>query len=235
MPQITCSDLALGYDGVIVCENLNFTVNKGDYICIVGDNGSGKSTLMKALLGLKMPDSGRIIRGEGMSGGSIGYLPQQSDYQRDFPATVREVVISGRVATLGARFFYNRGDKLAAHDAMRLLGICDIADKPYGELSGGQQQRTLLARALCAAREIILLDEPVAGLDPVATSEMYKLIRRINRESGITVIMITHDISAAVKYASGILHMGAHPEFFSSVKEYMDSPCFTGEKEADGE
>ena len=235
MPQITCSDLALGYDGVIVCENLNFTVNKGDYICIVGDNGSGKSTLMKALLGLKMPDSGRIIRGEGMSGGSIGYLPQQSDYQRDFPAAVREVVISGRVATLGARFFYNRGDKLAAHDAMRLLGICDIADKPYGELSGGQQQRTLLARALCAAREIILLDEPVAGLDPVATSEMYKLIRRINRESGITVIMITHDISAAVKYASGILHMGAHPEFFSSVKEYMDSPCFTGEKEADGE
>ena len=234
MSQIICRELSLGYDGVTVCEHLNFTVNKGDYLCIVGENGSGKSTLMKALLGLKAPDGGEIIKGEGMTGGNIGYLPQQSDHQRDFPATVREVVLSGRVATLGYRFFYNRTDKLAAHDAMRLLGICDLADRPYSALSGGQQQRALLARALCAARDIILLDEPVAGLDPVATAEMYKLIEHINKTQGITVIMITHDVSAALKYATSVLHMGVRPQFFEAVPEYAKATCL-GEEEADGE
>lgn len=223
MPQLICRDVSLGYDGKTVCEHVNFKVDEGDYLCIVGDNGSGKSTLMKALLGLRPPISGEITKGDGLSVGEVGYLPQQSELQRDFPATVREVVLSGCVGNLGRGFFYSRSDKLRAHDAMRQLGICDLADSPYSTLSGGQQQRTLLARALCGAKKIILLDEPVSGLDPVSTAEMYELISSLNRESGITVIMITHDVLAALKYATRVLHMGEHPQFFSSVSEYRQS------------
>lgn len=227
MSQLICRDVALGYDGETVCEHVNFKVDSGDYLCVVGDNGSGKSTLMKTLLGLRSPVSGEIIKGDGLAVGSIGYLPQQSELQRDFPATVREVVLSGCVGNLGHRFFYSYADKLRAHDAMKRLGICDLADKPYSTLSGGQQQRTLLARALCAARKIILLDEPVSGLDPVSTSEMYELIRSLNRDEGLTVIMITHDVLAALKYATCVLHMGEHPEFFASVAHYRQSPIFS--------
>lgn len=223
MPQIICRDLSLGYDGVSVCEHVNFSVNKGDYLCVVGDNGSGKSTLMKALLGLKAPEGGEIIK-EGIE--YIGYLPQQNELQRDFPATVREVVLSGRVAKLGKRLFYTREDKRAAVECMERLGIAELAKKSYGELSGGQQQRVLLARALCATGDMLLLDEPVSGLDPAATADMYNLISELNRKEKITVIMVTHDISAALKYASGVLHMSATPEFFSSAEDYKNSPCF---------
>ena len=223
MPQIICRDLSLGYDGVSVCEHVNFWVNKGDYLCVVGDNGSGKSTLMKALLGLKAPDGGEIIK-EGIE--YIGYLPQQNELQRDFPATVREVVLSGRVAKLGKRLFYTREDKRAAVECMERLGIAELAKKSYGELSGGQQQRVLLARALCATGDMLLLDEPVSGLDPAATADMYNLISELNCKEKITVIMVTHDISAALKYASGVLHMSATPEFFSSAEDYKNSPCF---------
>lgn len=223
MPQIICRDLSLGYDGVSVCEHVNFLVNKGDYLCVVGDNGSGKSTLMKALLGLKAPDGGEIIK-EGIE--YIGYLPQQNELQRDFPATVREVVLSGRVAKLGKRLFYTREDKRAAVECMERLGIAELAKKSYGELSGGQQQRVLLARALCATGDMLLLDEPVSGLDPAATADMYNLISELNCKEKITVIMVTHDISAALKYASGVLHMSATPEFFSSAEDYKNSPCF---------
>ena len=223
MPQIICRDLSLGYDGVSVCEHVNFSVNKGDYLCVVGDNGSGKSTLMKALLGLKEPDGGEIIK-EDIA--HIGYLPQQSELQRDFPATVREVVLSGRVAKLGKRLFYTREDKEAAAACMVRLGIFPLSRKSYSELSGGQQQRVLLARALCATGDMLLLDEPVSGLDPAATADMYNLIYELNQKEKITVIMVTHDISAALKYASGILHMSAVPEFFASAEDYKNSPCF---------
>ena len=226
MSHIICRDVSLGYDGVTVCEHLNFQVNSGDYLCIVGDNGSGKSTLMKALLGLTPVMSGEIIKGEGMAVGSIGYLPQQSELQRDFPATVREVVLSGCVGNLGRKFFYTRADKRLAAANMERLGISALADKPYSILSGGQQQRALLARALCAAKKVILLDEPVSGLDPAAASEMYGIIDTLRRDSDITVIMITHDIGAAVRYASCVLHMGEHPEFFPSVADYRQSKIF---------
>ncbi len=227
MSQIICRNVSLGYNGEAVCKNLNFTIEQGDYLCIVGDNGSGKSTLMKALLDIHAPLSGEIVRGDGMSAGSIGYLPQQSELQRDFPATVGEVTLSGCIGNLGHKFFYSKSDKMQAHDAMKQLGICDLADKPYNSLSGGQQQRALLARALCAAKKIILLDEPVSGLDPVAASDMYETISALNKSMGITVIMVTHDISASLKYASRILHMGANPQFFKSVAEYMTSDMFS--------
>ena len=223
MSQIMCRDVSLGYDGRVVCRGVDFSVKAGDYLCLVGDNGSGKSTLLKALLGLHVPISGEIIRGDGMTAGSIGYLPQQSELQRDFPATVREVTLSGCIGRLGRRFFYSNADKILAHDCMRRLGICELADKPYSELSGGQQQRTLLARSLCAAEKMLLLDEPVSGLDPTATAEMYETISALNRDLGITVIMITHDVLAALKYASCVLCMSNVPRFYSSVEEYKAS------------
>ncbi len=225
MPQIVCRDVSLGYDGVSVCEHLNFTVNSGDYLCIVGDNGSGKSTLVKTILGLRSQLSGIIVRGEGMNVGEIGYLPQQSELKRDFPATVREVVLSGCSGSLGRSFFYGRRQKELAGHAMSTLNILHLADKPYSELSGGQLQRVLLARALCAAKKTILLDEPVSGLDPASTAELYEVIKHLNSHK-MTVIMVTHDIDAAVKYSSKILHMGESPIFFESPEEYANSEFY---------
>ncbi len=231
MPQIICRNASLGYDGVSVCENLNFSVNAGDYLCIVGDNGSGKSTLVKTLLGLRAPLSGEIERGDGMKMGEIGYLPQQSEVQRDFPATVREVVLSGCAGSLGRSFFYRRRQRELMAQAMSTMNITSLADKRYSELSGGQMQRVLLSRALCAAKKTILLDEPVSGLDPAAAHEMYEVIKHLNSH-GLTVIMVTHDIEAAKKYATKILHMGEVPHFFESVSEYAESKhCRAGGKE----
>lgn len=235
MSQIICRDLTLGYNGVTVFEHLNLEVNKGDYLCIVGDNGSGKSTLMKALLGLKSPDKGSITLGSGMSHGDIGYLPQQSEHQRDFPATAYEVVLSGCVGSLKRSFFYGRSSKNLAKENMDKLGISHLADRSYSSLSGGQQQRVLLARALCAAKETILLDEPVSGLDPASTLEMYELIQKLHLEAGMTVIMVTHDISAVLRYADSVLYMGEHPRFFGSVTEYKQSQLSFGGKEAGNE
>ena len=218
MPQLTCKDLTLGYEGKTVVSNLSFSVNKGDYICIVGENGSGKSTLMKALLRLKAQISGQIITGDGLTQKDIGYLPQQTAVQKDFPATVREVVRSGCLNRCGLRPFYNSDEKRMAEDNMAKLGIASLAKHCYRELSGGQQQRTLLARALCAAGKILLLDEPAAGLDPVAADEMYTLIKKLNGD-GVTIIMISHDIAAAVKYASHILHMD-ELSLFGTVAEW---------------
>ncbi len=227
MPQIICRDASLGYDGISVCEHLDFTVNEGDYLCIVGDNGSGKSTLIKTLLGLRAPLHGEIQREAGMNIGEIGYLPQQSELQRDFPATVREVVISGCASDIGKGFFYKRRHKDLCAQSMSTMNITSLENKRYSELSGGQQQRVLLARALCAAKKTLLLDEPVSGLDPMAASEMYSVIKHLNSH-GITVIMVTHDIDAAVKYANKILHMGEHPEFFLDVESYKQSEYFSG-------
>ncbi len=221
MAFITAKDLALGYDGQVIINNLNFSVNKGDYLCIVGENGSGKSTLMKTLLHLREPVGGEIIMGDGLKNNEIGYLPQQTVVQRDFPASVREIVLSGCQSRTGLRPFYNKEEKALAAENMERMGITDLAGRCYRELSGGQQQRVLLARALCATRKVLLLDEPVAGLDPVVTAQMYELITELNKE-GITIIMISHDLDAAFKYASHILHIG-DSIFFGTKKEYLDS------------
>ncbi|MCR5388180.1 MAG: metal ABC transporter ATP-binding protein [Lachnospiraceae bacterium] len=221
MAFITAKDLALGYDGQVIIDNLNFTVNEGNYLCIVGENGSGKSTLMKTLLHLREPVGGEIIMGDGLKNNEIGYLPQQTIVQRDFPASVREIVLSGCQSRTGLRPFYNKEEKALALENMERMGIADLAGRCYRELSGGQQQRVLLARALCATRKVLLLDEPVAGLDPVVTAQMYELITELNKE-GITIIMISHDIEAAFKYASHILHIG-DSIFFGTKKEYLES------------
>ncbi len=221
MALLTVRDLSFGYDSHAIISGLNFSVNAGDYLCIVGENGSGKTTLMKTLLRLREPISGEIIAGDGLKPNEIGYLPQQTVVQKDFPASVREIVLSGFQGQTGLRPFYNKAEKQLAEENMERMGITHLADSCYRELSGGQQQRVLLARALCATRKILLLDEPVSGLDPKVTAEMYSLIRSLNRE-GITIIMISHDIAAAVKYASHILHIGSHI-FFGTRQEYVES------------
>ena len=219
MALLTVKNLSVGYDGQPIVSGLNFSVNAGDYLCIVGENGSGKTTLMKTLLGLREPLSGQIIPGDGLKRNEIGYLPQQTIVQKDFPASVREIVLSGFQGRSGLRPFYNREEKQEAEENMRRMGIANHADQCYRELSGGQQQRVLLARALCATRKILLLDEPVSGLDPKVTEEMYKLIYSLNQEK-ITIIMISHDVAAAVQYATHILHIG-NTVFFGTKDEWM--------------
>lgn len=222
MAQLTCENLTLGYDGNVIVENLDFSINEGDYLCIVGENGSGKSTLMKTILGLQPPVSGKILTGDGLSRSEIGYLPQQTDVQRDFPASVREIVLSGCQARCGIRPFYSKEEKALAESNMEKMGITQFAKRCYRELSGGQQQRVLLARALCATRKLLLLDEPVSGLDPKVTAEMYSLIEELNSRENITIIMISHDIAAAVRYASHILHIDK-TVFFGTKQEYLQS------------
>ena len=197
MAQLTCQRLCVGYDGQSVLQDLTFELLAGDYLCIVGENGSGKSTLMKTILGLQMPISGRILTGDGLRKNEIGYLPQQTVIQKDFPASVREIVLSGCLGRCGSRPFYNKEEKKLAAEAMEKMQITRLARRCYRELSGGQQQRVLLARALCATQKMLLLDEPVSGLDPKVTAEMYALIQKLNYEDGITVVMISHDLSAA--------------------------------------
>lgn len=223
MAQLVCEDLVLGYEGRAVVKDLNFSVEKGDYLCIVGENGSGKSTLIKALLGLKKPMSGTIRREEGLETSGIGYLPQQTAVQRDFPVSVREIVLSGCLCGKNFHPFYRNEEKKLARENMDRLGILHLEKRCYRELSGGQQQRVLLARALCAAREMLLLDEPVAGLDPLAMQEMYALLEQLNREEKITMIMVSHDIKAAADCASHILHVGEHPLFFGTSEDYRNS------------
>jgi len=221
MALLTIKDLSLGYDNQVILEHLNFTVNTGDYLCIVGENGSGKTTLMKTLLNLTPPLGGEIIHGDGLLKNEIGYLPQQTVVQRDFPASVMEIVLSGCQGRSKRRFFYGAEERKLAEENMRRMGISDLKNRCYRELSGGQQQRVLLARALCATQKILLLDEPVSGLDPVVTAQMYDLIAQLNRE-GVTIIMISHDIGAAVMRASHILHIGSHV-FFGTREAYMES------------
>ena len=223
MALLEIKDLTVGYDGRSVLEHLTFSVNEGDYLCIIGENGSGKSTLIRTILKLQEPMSGEIIYGDGLKANEIGYLPQQTVIQRDFPASIREVVMSGLQGGKGLRPFYSAEDRAKADRNMERMGILSIADTCYRDLSGGQQQRVLLARALCATDKLLLMDEPVSGLDPQVTAEMYSLIAELNKE-GITVIMVSHDVRAALRYASHILHAG-DKVFFGTKEEYLNSPA----------
>ena len=220
MPQIICENASLGYENRPIVKNLSFTVNAGDYLCILGENGSGKSTLMKTILNLTPPLAGSI-RMEDLKSTEIGYLPQQTQVQRDFPASVQEIVLSGFQGRCGLRPFYTKAEKALASENLERMGMAQFARKCYRDLSGGQQQRVLLARALCATRKCLLLDEPVSGLDPKATAQMYEIIAELHRE-GITIIMISHDMNAALDYATHVLHIG-QALFFGTREEYRNS------------
>lgn len=221
MIQMNCRSLTLGYDSALV-RDLNFSVSAGDSLYILGENGAGKSTLMKTILGLLPPLEGRVLLSGGVRADEIGYLPQQTRAQRDFPATVWEVALSGCQSRCGLRPFYTRQEKELARQSLRRMDMERFSRRCYRELSGGQQQRVLLARALCAARKMLLLDEPVAGLDPAAGRELYRVIARLNETDGMTILMISHDVQAALRYASHILYLGEQV-FFGTRDDFIRS------------
>lgn len=225
---LKCEDLKATYDGMTVLENLSFTVNEGDYLCILGENGSGKSTLVKCLLGIKNADGGKISFGEGVVQSDLGYLSQHTAMQKGFPATVREVVLSGCLGKRGLRPFYSAAEKKTASQVMERLGINDLASRSCRDLSGGQQQKMLLARALCAAKKMLLLDEPVTGLDPAATAEMYELISELNKKDKMTIIMVSHDVQKVVEESNRILCLCSNTQsFFGTPQEYTESHLST--------
>ena len=229
MTQITCRDLTIGYGSRIILKHLNFTVNEGDYLCIIGENGSGKSSLMRTILNLQNPINGQMRYDHQIQQNGIGYLPQQTSRQKDFPASVREIVLSGCDRRSGFHPFYHASDKKKAVTAMQQLKITHLAHRCYRELSGGQQQRVLLARALCATKKILFLDEPVSGLDPEVTADFYALIRHLNRREGITILMISHDLQATAADATHILHLGT-PFFYGLASDYFHSEVHTHDR-----
>ena len=233
-PLIKCEHVDLGYENQDAVINVNMEVCPGDYLCIVGENGSGKSTLIKGLLGLLKPSGGKLTVAEELKTTGIGYLPQQTAAQKDFPASVREVVLSGCLSRRGRRPFYSKTEKDIASANMEKLGITQLADQCYRELSGGQQQRVLIARALCATRELLILDEPITGLDPMAIQDFYSMIRKLNREDKVAIIMVSHDLRNAVEEANKILHLQKQVLFYGPAHDYMNSKAaghFFHEKE----
>jgi len=230
---LACRDVSLGYEGQSVLSHLDLSIREGDYLCIVGDNGSGKSTLLRGLLGLLPPQSGEIWRSAELKRGNLGYLPQQTRAQRDFPATVYEVVLSGCLNKKGMHFFYSSAQKSEALMNMGKLGVLELKDQCYRDLSGGQQQRVLLARALCAAHKLLILDEPITGLDPAAAQDLYKILSYLNRKEGMAIVMVTHDLKAALRSASRVLHIGRRGVFLGSAEEYLASPLGKRFKEVD--
>lgn len=219
-----CKDVTLGYENKVVAKNLNFKIDQGDYLCVVGENGTGKSTLIKTLLGLIKPLNGEVIANvQGKNHKGVGYLPQQTQAQKDFPASVWEVVLSGVLNNDHRCPFYNKKDKAEAEKNMEKLNISDLKKRCYRELSGGQQQRVLLARALCATDSVLILDEPVTGLDPAASMEFYETIKDLNKKENVTIIMVSHDIKNALNYATHILHLEQENDFFGTVEEYKKS------------
>lgn len=223
MAVVSVKNLCVIYDGFEAIQDLSFSLEDGDYLCVVGENGSGKSTLIKTLLGLVKQNSGEIIY-DNLKSAQIGYMPQQTAIQRDFPASVMEVVLTGCLKLNGRLPFFKKSVKELAKKNLEKVGALALADKCYGELSGGQQQRVLLARALCSTEKLLILDEPVANLDPKATNELYDLILKLNKEQKITVIMVSHDIRCAVLQASKVLHLDKTPVFFGTTSDYINSP-----------
>ena len=228
MTLMSVKNAVINYDNIIAVDNVSFEVNSGDYLCIVGENGSGKSTLLKGILGLVKLKSGTVEFKNGVSRTQVGYLPQQTKQQRDFPAGVFEVVLSGCLNSLGHRPFYSKKQKQRAIENLKKLSIYELKNKTYRDLSGGQQQRVLLARALCATERLLVLDEPVTGLDPLITGEFYALLKKLNKENNITIIMVSHDVKKAVENAGKILHMGTSSLFFGDTNDYLMSNISKG-------
>lgn len=222
MPLIECRDVSMAYDKVLAVKNVSFGLEEGDYLCVVGENGAGKSTLVKGILGLMKPVDGEILY-NGLVPAQIGYLPQQTVVQKDFPASVQEVVLSGCLNSTGRLPFYTKEARQRVAKEMERLGLTELRRRCYRDLSGGQQQRVLLARALCATSKLLLLDEPVAGLDPIVTAELYALVEKLNQEDGITVLMVSHDIHSAVRYGNKILQLQNEGVFFGSTKDYLQT------------
>lgn len=222
MALIKASNLSVGYRGVSVCDNISFEVEKGDYLCIVGENGSGKSTLVKTILGLIPPIKGKIIKGNELNQNEVGYLPQQSESSAIFPASVDEIILSGFQGRLSKRFFYSKKEKELAVKYIEKMNIVPLRKKLFSTLSGGQRQKVLLARAMCACERLLLLDEPVTGLDPLAQKDLYRMISKINQEDKTAIVMISHDIENVLEYANKILYIG-NEVFYGKKEDFLKS------------
>ena len=238
MSQLICKNISIAYEKENVVDNLSVTIEKGDYVSIIGENGTGKSSLLKGILGLVGLKNGQVIFDEGCSRKNIGYLSQQNSMQKDFPASVYEVVLSGCLKNKGFKPFFTKKEKELAVNNIRRMGIENLKKSCYADLSGGQKQRVLLARALCATDRMIILDEPIPGLDPVAAADMYHLVNKLNKDMGITIIMVTHDIDNALKYSNKILHLHKNNKYYYGPKEdYLvhggctDECCMTDAEE----
>ncbi len=229
MTLIECKKLSVGYDKKVVCKDINFKVEAGEYLCIMGENGSGKSTLLKTILGLNKPVSGKVVFEKSLSKNRLGYLPQQNDFQRDFPATVREVIMSGFISQMGLRPFYNKAEKNKANQIIDFLGLVNLTKNGFKELSGGQQQRVLLARALCATDKILVLDEPTNGLDSKTTNQFYRLLKDLNN-SGLTIIMVSHNLDKVMEYASNIVYLKDSMIFSGTKQEFESSDIMSALK-----
>lgn len=234
MKEIECKNLVVGYDGHIAAENISFTVERGDYFFIVGENGSGKSTLLKTILGLIKPLAGTLDFPNGLKNKETGYVPQQTEAQRDFPATVYEIVLSGCLSGCGFNPFYTKNQKILARKNMEITGVTELSERCFAELSGGQRQRTLIARALCAANKTLVLDEPTAGLDPIVTQELYDLTERLNKERGMTILTVSHDMKAAAKYAFKVLVVGKPCRLFGA-EEFIKSDYYKKTEAIEGQ
>lgn len=227
MKILECKKLNIGYADNSICKDISFEVEQGQYVCIIGENGSGKSTLIKTILGLNKPLSGKVVFDEGFNKSCVGYLPQQTDFQKDFPATVKEVILSGFVGRMGFRPFYSRQEKEKARAIINNLNIDTYQHRSYKELSGGQQQRVLLARALCATDELLILDEPTNGLDSRSIARFYDLIARLNRENGLTIIMVTHNLDKVINDVSHIVYLKDTPEFIGTKDDFVANEEYT--------
>ncbi len=223
MELMRCENLSLAYDGLVALSEVSFSIKEADYLCILGDNGTGKSTLLRAILGLKRLHKGIVSYENGLKKSEIGYLAQQTDVQKEFPASVMEVVLSGCIAGNQRSPFYKKDQKERARKALQTLDITELSKSCYCELSGGQQQRVMLARAICAAKRVLVLDEPTTGLDPKMTTEFFDLMQRMNQEEGVAIVMVTHDIHCATKYSKHILHLGEKTSFYGSCADYRES------------
>ena len=222
MKILECKKLNIGYDERTICKDISFSVESGQYICIVGENGSGKSTLLKTILGLNKPIGGKVVFDKSFNKSYVGYLPQQTDAQRDFPAIVKEVVLSGFINKMGWRPFYKKSEKEKANEILKTLGIIDLANKSYRELSGGQQQRVLLARALCATDELLVLDEPTNALDVRSRNKLYQLIAELNKK-GLTIIMVSHNLESVINDATHIVYLKDTPQFVGSKEDFLQT------------
>lgn len=217
---IEVKNLTLGYGSHVVLKNLNFKIDDGDFVCVVGPNGSGKSTLIKGILGLIKPIKGNV-KFNNLKQNFIGYMPQETVVDKNFPASCYEIVLSGTLNRLGFISFYTDNEKKIANESLKLLGISDLKDKNFCDLSGGQRQKVLLARSLCATSKLLILDEPSNNLDSKSKKDLYNIVSDLNKNRGITVIMITHDLDHNNLIGNKILSLREDDVFYGETNEFI--------------
>lgn len=218
---LSVKDLNFNYGKIKILKDINFELDKGDYLGIIGANGSGKTTLIKVLLGLLQPSSGTVVYHQNiLEDNALGYVPQKTfgDHQ-NFPATVKEIVRTGLLANKGFLKQYNDEDNKKVVEILNRLNLCDLKNRKINKLSGGQQQRVLLARSLVSNPRVLILDEPTSALDPEVREDFYQLLETVNK-SGVTIILISHDLQSIEPYLNKVLLLDRKILFFGNPKDF---------------